>query len=165
LKSSRSRKLLTFPEKSQQYIESIGQALFSTRTLHSPFSLSQQVDFLEPPQLVPRGLLSRLSLLVGGGTGRPRTLRVGVLLGIVTVGVVSEKLLKLLKLLRLREGGIGLAVGVGMLVIVSLVSFSAGRAETPTVRTRATEKKVDGLIVIVVRCLKLKKKKIFFEKI
>lgn len=148
MKSSRSRKLLTFPEKSQQYIESIGQVLSSTRTLHSPFTLSQQADFLEPPQLVPRGLLSRLSLLGGGGTGRPRTLRVGVLVGIVTVGVVSDKLLRLLKLLRLREGGVGVAVGV---------SFSAGRAETPTMKARAMEKKVDGFIVIVVRCLKLKK--------
>ena len=44
-----------------------------------------------------------------------------------------------------------MTVGVGMLVIVS---FPAGRAETPIMRARATEKKVDGFIVVVVRCSK-----------
>ena len=74
----------------------------------------------------------------------------GVLVGIVIVGVVSEKLLRLLKLLRLREGGVCLVVRVGMPAMV-------GCAEAPTMRAKATEKKLDGFIVIVVRCSKLKK--------
>ena len=32
------------------------------------------------------------------------------------------------------------------------VGISVGRAETPAMRARATEKKVEGFIVIVVRC-------------
>lgn len=67
------------------------------------------------------------------------------------MGVVSEKLLRLLKLLRLREGGVRVTVGVGMPVMV-------GCAEAPTMRAKATEKKLDGFIVIVVRCSKSKKK-------
>jgi hypothetical protein len=92
-------------------------------------------------------------LLGRGETGRPRTPRVGLLVG-MTVGVVSEKLLMLLmllQLLRLREGRAGVEVGVGMLVIGDI---PAGRAETPAMRVRAKEKKVKDFIVIVVGCSK-----------
>ena len=73
-----------------------------------------------------------ISWLDEGRTGEPPTPGVGVLLGIATVELEEERL--------------GVAIEVDM-----PTGMSPGRAETPAMTARATEKKVEGFIVIVVR--------------